>query len=538
MLKKILFLMILLAAGMLCAELRSQDDFFRVVTAEHIKQMSTFERAQYTKALQLLNAGQYRAAATEFERFILQYQSSDMKPYMIFLRAYALYMAKDRNKAISIFNEVIDYYPGVVDAAAPALYYRGMAASDNGDYKLSMRTMKELVDDEDYAEHPVAAAASLQLVRNYWRNKEPEKAAQYLCSIFEKFRKTSPRTAERARNYYIAYCLATGRKAEYQKWYLQNYAEEAVEKKLSKDHFRADMVCLAYDQIMPSHKYYWNYTVDNLMQNYLGTMKKGTDPLAEVWALLQEFRPCFEKSDRMWDWYSRSLALLAGRKFISAEKFEDLVSETCKFIASVPDGDSKNRQENRFKEIVKDLIARGSFNQALYVNNRIKDPKARAWNEYEVLLGTGKWQDAIAQLDKIVATYKDDERLVKDAGYRKGWILRERLNKFDEAAEVYKGINDAPTNLWQVVECYRRKKDVDKTIRQLIEIENAFPDSGSRAAWERAEFQHRMGNKAQAIKEGRYIMKRYPKSKESSFAHQLLEKYGIETGGGVLDDMY
>ena len=40
-----------------------------------------------------------------------------------------------------------------------------------------------------------------------------------------------------------------------------------------------------------------------------------------------------------------------------------------------------------------------------------------------------------------------------------------------------------------------------------------------------------------AVKEGRYIMKKYPKSIQSSYAHQLLEKYGIETGGGVVDDM-
>lgn len=534
MLKKII-LLTLFAAGLPCMMLRAQEDFAKVVSAQHIKQMSTFERAQYTKALQLLNSGQYRAAATEFERFILQYQSSDMKPYMIFLRAYALYMAKDRNKAISIFNEVIDYYPGVVDAAAPALYYRGMAAFANGDYKFGMRAMKELVDDEDYAEHPVAAAASLQLVRNYWRNKEPEKAAQYLCSIFEKFRKKSPRTAELARNYYIAYCMATGRAKEYQMWYLQNYAEEAVAKKLTKEQFRANMICLAYDQVM--WNYHWIYNDGDLMQKYLGNKKKGTDPFAEVWSMLQEFRPYFEKGDMMWQWYSRALRLLAGRKFISAEKFEDLVSETCKFVAGVPDGEEKGRQEKRFKEIVTDLINRGSYSQALYVNTRIKDAKTRAWNEYEVLKRTGKWQEAVAQLDKITGTFKDDARSVKEAGYQKGWILRDRLNKPDEAVEVYKGINDPPTNLWQIVECYRRKNDVSNVIRQLIEIENAFPDCGSRAAWERAEFQHRMGNKAQAVKEGRYIMKRYPKSRESSYAHQLLEKYGIETGGGVLDDM-
>jgi len=34
----------------------------------------------------------------------------------------------------------------------------------------------------------------------------------------------------------------------------------------------------------------------------------------------------------------------------------------------------------------------------------------------------------------------------------------------------------------------------------------------------------------------RTIMKAYPKSPESSRAHQLLERYKIATGGGLIDE--
>ncbi|MEG1979554.1 MAG: hypothetical protein RR060_02455, partial [Victivallaceae bacterium] len=58
-------------------------DYFRVVKAEQIKQMNTFERAQYQKALELLNKQQFKAAAVEFERFKTQFMNSEMLPYML-----------------------------------------------------------------------------------------------------------------------------------------------------------------------------------------------------------------------------------------------------------------------------------------------------------------------------------------------------------------------------------------------------------------------------------------------------------------------
>ncbi len=531
MLKKLLFLFSLLAAAAVCAQ-----DYSRVVSADHVRQMSTFERAQYQKAIQLLNNRQYRAAAVEFERFILQYQQSEMKPYMIFMRAYSLYQAKDRNKAISIFNEVLDYYPGVIDAAAPALYYRGMAAFDNGDYAAGMRSMKELVDDEDYVEHPVAANASLQLVRNYWRNKEPEKAAAYLCKIFDDFRQSAPKTAESARNYYAAYCLCTGRSKDYQAWYLRSYASEAAEKKKTKEQFRADMVSYAYD--LAVNNYHWMYNHDDLMSKYRGGKKKGTDPIQEVWNMLSEFRHFYEKGNMMWDWYYRAIRINVGRSFLKPSQFEDLVSETCKFIASVPDDEkNKGRQDNRYKTVTRFLIDSRAYDQELYVNARIKDRKAAAWNELDCMERRGKFTDAVAHLDKMMSNFKDDAGLVRSAGYRKGAIQRDRLGQYDEAIKTYQNVSDPPHSLWELVTCYQRKKDSQAALKQLIEIENAFPDHGPRAAWARASYQHSLGNKAQAVKEGRYIMKKYPKSGESSYAHQLLEKYGIETGGGVLDDM-
>ena len=44
------------------------------------------------------------------------------------------------------------------------------------------------------------------------------------------------------------------------------------------------------------------------------------------------------------------------------------------------------------------------------------------------------------------------------------------------------------------------------------------------------------GRGKKAIAQARKILKAYKKSHEASLAHQLLEKYGIATGGGVFEE--
>ncbi len=532
--KKLIYLIaVLLVCG---SALQAQEEYWRVVSAEQVKTMNAFERAQYLKGLNALNAKQYRSAALEFERFTLQFQSSDMKPYMIFLRAYSLYCAKDRNKAISVFNEVVDYFPGEINAAAPAIYYRGMAHFDNGDYAKGMTSMKEVIDDADYQEHRVAASASLQLVRNYWRNKEPEKAAAYLKQIFDNFRKKAPSTADSARDLYVAYCMATGRHKEYQAWYFETFAADAVEKKLNREQFRINMAELPYRLVV--HYYHSLFNHDDRINKYRGYKKKGgTDPYEQVWQVLKDLRSSYEKEGKLWDWFEHVIRLNVYRRFMKPAELEDIVAQCCKHVATLSIEKDVNRRVNCYNHIVSLLIQARRFDQATYVNNRIDNLKTRGWNEYEILRHQNKWQESIAQLDRIRANFKDDANLVRRANWARGWIYRDQLRKYDDAIAAYREVADPPRNLWDIAECHKRKNDKNAAIRQYIEIENAFPNDGPAAAWARADYYHHLGDKTMAVKEGRYIMKKYPKSRQSSYAHQLLEKYGIETGGGVVDDM-
>ncbi len=90
--------------------------------------------------------------------------------------------------------------------------------------------------------------------------------------------------------------------------------------------------------------------------------------------------------------------------------------------------------------------------------------------------------------------------------------------------------------MWHIQDAYYRWGKLDNAITTLTEIENSFPDQSARAAWQKASYYHTAGQAKQAVSAARRVLKLYPKSAESSKAHQLLEGYGIATGGGLLDE--
>lgn len=510
------------------------QDFWRVIGGEQIKEMNTFERTQYTKAMTMFNDKQYRAAASEFERFLIQFNDAQNSvPYIIFMRAYSLHLAKDRNKAISVYNEVLDFYPDEISVAAPALYYRGIAHFDNGDYAKGMQSMKELLDDPDYRLEPVAANASIQLVENHWRNKEFDRAAKYLQQIEQDFREKAPGSAENARNLYGAYCMTTGKGQDYAKWYLSAYQAAAEKANKSQQQLRVDMVNSLYNVVVWN---WWGYYQDHMVEKYRGGKKNGSDPAEEVWRLMKENKDAYMKSGNEWGFYDRAILLLAGRKIVSDQEFEKLVQEAVGFIAKTPDDEkNKDRQQARYQEMTNKLINGNRLLDASVANSRISDKKIVAWNEFRILEKQNKWADAVKHLDSVKENFKTDAEFVTKCNWAKGDVLKDHLKKYDDAIKVFLEISQPPKTLWEIVDCNYRKGDLPAALKGLIEIENAFPDSGAAAAWRRAQYQEWAKNSEMAIKEARYIMKKYPAAQESSWAHQMLERYGVDTGGAVSD---
>ena len=70
-------------------------------------------------------------------------------------------------------------------------------------------------------------------------------------------------------------------------------------------------------------------------------------------------------------------------------------------------------------------------------------------------------------------------------------------------------------------------------IAQLKEVEAFFKDHAPEAAWRIAHLWNKSGKQKMYIASLRGVLKKYPKSGQSSRAHEELEALGIRIGGGV-----
>ena len=74
---------------------------------------------------------------------------------------------------------------------------------------------------------------------------------------------------------------------------------------------------------------------------------------------------------------------------------------------------------------------------------------------------------------------------------------------------------------------------LNQAINQLQEVEQFFPPHASEAALKIADYYNSAAIKKKYVSSLFAIMTKYPKSSQSSVAHDRLEKMGYRTGGGV-----
>lgn len=124
-----------------------------------------------------------------------------------------------------------------------------------------------------------------------------------------------------------------------------------------------------------------------------------------------------------------------------------------------------------------------------------------------------------------------------DAYAQSAWKCKADFHKwskqYKEAISAYRSSDDPPANLWGIVECLVAQGKYREAIAQLSEIENFFEKERARAAFAIADVHRKAGDKAKYIACLRGVLKKYPKTGESSQAHQRLEKLGVKMGGAV-----
>ncbi|MDA0323332.1 MAG: hypothetical protein O2923_11545 [Verrucomicrobia bacterium] len=181
------------------------------------------------------------------------------------------------------------------------------------------------------------------------------------------------------------------------------------------------------------------------------------------------------------------------------------------------------------------LKAAKIYDQALGLLADVSHKALRLFKTYEIVgPGQEKWNEAVEILLEVEAT--NDAHYEPLARETRAKAYKNQLKDYEKAIALYYEISDPPRTLWEVQDCFYRWKKLDEAITTLKEIEAIFPTQASAAAWKRTQYYHNEKNRDGVIVEARRILKIYRQSRESSQAHQLLEEYGIATGGGVMDN--
>ena len=539
--------------------------------------MNAFERAQYTKAKKQCEEKQYRSAAAEFEKFKIQFDDSDYLSYVVFMRGYCLHKAKDRGAAIKVYNEVMDYFPDKIEDASAALYYLGLAQFENGDEKKGILALKEMAEDEDYSKHPLAAHALTQLANNHMRNKEAEQALKYWQQAVNDFGSTNMKDVLRggihikdpnvggpevARLRIAAYCLQEKQMSSYDKW--MSSSKNAQDPK----HRRG---IADYAHVVARNGWV-NTSPRELWTRYYDFNRKRLPADQQLyWDWFKAQKTWYAQDDALWSYYEKALVfcteLYARHSLVGAHKDTAAIAvDALAFIKTVKDRGKalkmysvllpkapKNiltdginqavalvaltkdpeKADAQYAKLAEAVGKSGQLSLAVSLTGRMKDRLKAGWTVVEIMRVAHKYAEAAVKLEELEGM--GDDKNKKSAQYRRATIYQTYLREYEKAIKLYQVISEPPDTLFQMAVCYNKLNKRDEAIRTLTEIQSSFSKHAAQAMWTKASYYKVWGNGKYAIGSARQLLKAYPKTQWASRAHQMLEAYGVKTGGAVVD---
>jgi tetratricopeptide (TPR) repeat protein len=134
-------------------------------------------------------------------------------------------------------------------------------------------------------------------------------------------------------------------------------------------------------------------------------------------------------------------------------------------------------------------------------------------------------------LAEIPALKKDPAHAGQSLVWAEATLLQ-GLGRHEDAIKAFRAANRQPASTWEIANSMVALKQYDQAITTLREIESVGGNTASEAALRAADVHRASGDKGREVTQLRLVLKRYPKSGESSQAHNRLEKYGVALTGG------
>lgn len=501
-------------------------DWYVNIPSSVFAQMSSSERTCAERATSLFNQNSFKASAAEWKRFQTEFittASEDVAAWAAFFYAFSLDKAKERFKAVEMFSEAIELYPDCF-ASSLALYFRGRSYIENGNSAKGIEDLVQFVSNPDSNTHPVAYAAYNTLAWDSLSKGKIEEAISYWTSVKELPMRGNPNiwrnvswqlTLLRSLSNPVAEisAIANNTEVEFERrrvllrewrrnmWNALTHPNTVVDAYFKKDNKKVDLKVAR--------------------KEYLKKMAVAFSKIAS---------PIYKKCDGG-DW-----ELLIDEFDTVTELMPQNTSKAIeRIVKALQETKSKSSRASSF---ITKLSNSGRNKEARLFLDFISEPERRAWKGVELGWKVRDGKFILENLDFLEKSA--DPEVVRKAKLDRARCCKEITRDYDTAIKIWNEYPNPPSTLWQIAEAQRlagRKKIAQGV---LDEICGVFPSDAPHAMLRKGDWYAADSDKKSAISCYRKILQHgdWKKSSAASQAHQRLERYGIATGGAVLNEVH
>lgn len=556
------------------------------LTNEERAKLDTFEGVTVDKADKVFAARDFPRALAEYDAFIVQFPESKVTPYAILRKGRSLQELQKRFEAIKVYQEVLDFFPDDVKYAAAAQFRIGQCHSENGDVEKAMKAWLALADDADYAKEPLGAAALNALADNLLKQGKGDEGIKRFEQVAVNFRKTSPDAARSAIARVVPYYIRTKPDAEkLRAFYVATktfeHGPREAEEDAASDGLYWQRVCDAINN--PANNTFTDLQKDqrDAFYRYWAGKMQGPMPADDGFQIdLANYIRAYDRDDAAWaqrldkQFADRQKEGDSGRvvRWIGAyaskkEKVEEYYQKLD--FAKMSNADIQKLvftllETNRDPERAKAAFAKlrsaeiqddvkigmlnwfrdrwplpGSRDLALMACQSFTNTDAGRMHALRYLHWRCHPHHGHVRSEKdfpeglaLAADMQNVPAHAKES-YSLGGNLLQWSGKYEDAIKAYQQADSPPQTLIWTAECLAKLGKLDPAVSQLREVENFFKDSAPDASLRTAYLYRDAGIREKYVRTLRGVLKKYPKSGQSSEAHQRLEEMGLPIGGGV-----
>ncbi|MBO4448179.1 MAG: hypothetical protein J5807_01710 [Kiritimatiellae bacterium] len=505
-------------------------DWWVNLPANVLKSMSESERTCAGRAARQFDAGSYRAAAEEWKRFQTEFlttASEEAAAWASFFQALSLDKAKDRYKAIDLYSETLELYPEST-ASCAALYFRGRSYLDNGNTAKGYSDFRDIVENPDFNRHPLAYAAYNSLAWNALSEGKFSQALDYWRSLVALPHGANSQVWRNAKEKLDIVEALADPSGDLSKIASNEKKDFEARRKSLREWRERIWGAVVNDNAVVNAFYAKNLgkakDVGEAKTEYLKKMSVAFSKVAG---------PVFAKCEGgSWEMLLIEYDTVAALSPKNAGKMVEKVS------AAIRAEKSPERRGSRAARFIDRLVRDRKFADAKLFLDLIPNADARAWKAVDIgwKMRDGKY--IVASLEPLEKS--PDQEVVKKAKLNHANCSKQILGEWDVAIKTWEEYPSPPWTLWQIAECHRSAGRKAQAQGVLDEICGVFPADAAAAMLRKGDWYAADGDKKNAIACFRKILSHadWKKTGSASQAHQRLERYGIATGGAVLNEVH